>query len=197
MTRPTRGAIVGVAALLLAACGSGASDEPAASSAATDASTETPAPAGPDATSTTDQGTGDTAAPEPSVAPESAPSDGGAAAESAEPESPPTDSLDTDDGEPSTSGDDLSADEPGATTTDPTVEATMAWPDDGCSADNSPTPATSAEGPPPPLQIRTESADSRLPDLAVRRINCNGGWVNLKNELPSAQPLLIWMWAPH
>jgi hypothetical protein len=73
----------------------------------------------------------------------------------------------------------------------------VVWPDDGCNADNSPTPTESADGPAPVLELRAESANSPLPDLAVRRINCNGGWVNLRNELPSELPLLVWFWAPH
>ena len=75
--------------------------------------------------------------------------------------------------------------------------AEPAWPDDGCSADNTPSPTEAADAPAPVLEIRTESAASPLPDLAVRRINCNGGWVNLRNELPSELPLLVWFWAPH
>jgi len=81
--------------------------------------------------------------------------------------------------------------------TSPGTVPAKAWPDDGCSADNKPTPTESAEGPAPALELRAESADSPLPDLAVRRINCNGGWVNLRNELPSDRPLLVWFWAPH
>ncbi len=73
----------------------------------------------------------------------------------------------------------------------------LAWPDDGCSADNSPSPTEAADAPAPTLEIRAESAASPLPDLAVRRLNCNGGWVNLRNELPSELPLLVWFWAPH
>ena len=73
----------------------------------------------------------------------------------------------------------------------------IVWPDDGCSIDNVPTPTDVAAGPPPALEVRAESADNQLPDLAVRRINCNGGWVNLKNELPADRPVLVWFWAPH
>ena len=81
---------------------------------------------------------------------------------------------------------------------DPTTTVPGAvWPDDGCNADNSPTPTESADGPAPIIELRAESANSPLPDLAVRRINCNGGWVNLRNEIPSALPLLVWFWAPH
>lgn len=84
---------------------------------------------------------------------------------------------------------------PSPTTEPPGPE--FVWPDDGCSADNSPTPAAAAEGPAPAVEVRPESADGPLPDLAVRRINCKGGWENLRNELPSEQPLLVWFWAPH
>jgi hypothetical protein len=73
----------------------------------------------------------------------------------------------------------------------------MVWPDESCTSDNSPTPTEAAAGPAPALELRVESATSPLPDLAVRRINCGGGWVNLKNELPADRALLIWMWAPH
>ena len=71
------------------------------------------------------------------------------------------------------------------------------WPDDGCNADNSPTLTEAAAGPAPAIELRAESAASLLPDLAVRRINCKGGWANLRNELPSELPLLVWFWAPH
>jgi hypothetical protein len=80
---------------------------------------------------------------------------------------------------------------------EPAPEPEMLWPDDGCSADNSPTPAATAEGPAPSVALRPESVDGPLPDLAVRRINCKGGWENLRNELPADRPLLVWFWAPH
>ena len=86
--------------------------------------------------------------------------------------------------------------EPEPEPTEPS-EPEVVWPDDGCSADNSPTPAAAADGPAPGVAVRPESADGPLPDLAVRRINCKGGWENLRNEIPSAQPLLVWFWAPH
>ena len=38
---------------------------------------------------------------------------------------------------------------------------------------------------------------SPLPELAVRQLNGDGGWVQLKNELPADKPLLVWFWAPH
>jgi hypothetical protein len=78
-----------------------------------------------------------------------------------------------------------------------TVAASAAWPTDGCSLDNAATTPDIAVAPAPPLSVRAESIASPLPDLAVRRINCAGGWVNLKNELPSVEPLLVWFWAPH
>jgi hypothetical protein len=49
----------------------------------------------------------------------------------------------------------------------------------------------------PSIEVRAESVGNALPDLAVRRINCAGGWVNLKNEIPASTPLLVWFWAPH
>ena len=54
-----------------------------------------------------------------------------------------------------------------------------------------------AEGPAPSIEVRAAAADNPLPDLAVRRVNCAGGWVNLKNEIPGPLPLLVWFWAPH
>ena len=79
----------------------------------------------------------------------------------------------------------------------PTEPAAEALPDDGCSADNSPTEPDVADGPLPAIDVRAASVDNPLPDLAVRRINCAGGWVNLKNEIPAELPLLVWFWAPH
>ncbi len=76
-------------------------------------------------------------------------------------------------------------------------EPSVLWPDEACSRDNSPTAAASADGPPPALDLRPESTGNPLPDLAVRRINCGPGWVNLKNEVPADRPLLVWFWAPH
>ena len=70
-------------------------------------------------------------------------------------------------------------------------------PVDGCSPDNSPTEVVAAPGPAPEVAVRPESAASPLPDLAVRRINCAGGWVNLRNEIPADRPVLVWFWAPY
>lgn len=84
-------------------------------------------------------------------------------------------------------------DAPPASTADPAP----ARPDDGCSSDNSPTAPEVAEGPAPTIEVAAVSAANPLPDVVVRRINCAGGWVNLKNELPADRPLLIWFWAPH
>ena len=53
-----------------------------------------------------------------------------------------------------------------------------------------------APGPAPELEVATESVDSQLPEVAVRQLNGEGGWVQFKNELPSEQPLLVWFWAP-
>ena len=68
---------------------------------------------------------------------------------------------------------------------------------DGCSSDNSPTAVVAAPGPTPETAVRPESADSPLPDLAVRRINCAGGGGNLRNAIPSDRPVLVWFWAPY
>ena len=68
---------------------------------------------------------------------------------------------------------------------------------DGCSTDNSPTEVAAAPDPAPVIAVDAASADNELPDLAVRRINCAGGWVNLKNEIPADRPLLVWFWAPY
>jgi hypothetical protein len=68
---------------------------------------------------------------------------------------------------------------------------------DGCSLDDSPTDVVAAPGPAPVVAVRPESTNSPLPDLAVRRINCAGGWVNLRNEIPADRPVLVWFWAPY
>lgn len=55
-----------------------------------------------------------------------------------------------------------------------------------------------AEGPIPDLPVSAEAAaGSPLPEVTVRRINGEGGFVQLKNALPSDRPLLVWFWAPH
>lgn len=54
-----------------------------------------------------------------------------------------------------------------------------------------------AAGPAPAVPVDAASAGSPLPDLAIRRINGDGGWYNLKNALPADKPLLVWFWAPH
>ncbi len=55
-----------------------------------------------------------------------------------------------------------------------------------------------ADGPVPDLPVDAEAAAiSPLPDVAVRRLNGEGGWVQFKNELPDDRPLLVWFWAPH
>lgn len=53
-----------------------------------------------------------------------------------------------------------------------------------------------AEGPVPELPVAPSSIASPLPEIAVRRLNGEGGWSQFRNELPSEQPLLIWFWAP-
>lgn len=55
-----------------------------------------------------------------------------------------------------------------------------------------------AAGPVPVLPVEPASAAaSPLPEIAVRQLNGEGGWVQFKNELPAEKPLLIWFWAPH
>ena len=55
-----------------------------------------------------------------------------------------------------------------------------------------------AAGPVPVLPVSVEAAaGSPLPEIAVRQINGDGGWVQFKNELPADKPLLVWFWAPH
>ena len=161
------------ASLVVAACGSGTGGE------ATGQVAPTPAPADPAATPSPSTSAATQPVPEATPADASGSSDTTAATAAAAPAPSPA---------------------PGSTA--PPVEPTstvaaVVWPDDGCNADNSPTATESAAGPAPSLEVRAESADSPLPDLAVRRINCNGGWVNLRNEIPSILPLLVWMWAPH
>ena len=108
----------------------------------------------------------------------------------------------TESSEPADSGNDAAAppatDAPTSATAAPTTAPpTEVLPDDGCSADNSPTETDVADGPVPMIDVRAASVPNPLPDLAVRRINCAGGWVNLKHEIPAELPLLIWFWAPH
>jgi PBP1b-binding outer membrane lipoprotein LpoB len=55
-----------------------------------------------------------------------------------------------------------------------------------------------ADGPIPDLAVSPDAAvGSPLPEVTVRQINGDGGFVQLKNELPSDKPLLVWFWAPH
>ena len=57
---------------------------------------------------------------------------------------------------------------------------------------------TPADGPIPDLPVTAAAAaGSPLPAVTVRRINGDGGFVQLKNALPSDRPLLVWFWAPH
>jgi hypothetical protein len=93
---------------------------------------------------------------------------------------------------PSTTGATIPAD---TATPEPPTEPAEARAADGCSTDNTATDV--ADGPAPAIEVRAAAADNPLPDLAVRRVNCAGGWVNLKNELPGELPLLVWFWAPH
>lgn len=67
----------------------------------------------------------------------------------------------------------------------------------GSSADSAVTLPAPAEGPPPDLPVAEASQASPLPEVAVRQINGDGGWVQFRDEIPSEQPLLVWFWAPH
>ena len=87
---------------------------------------------------------------------------------------------------------------PAAEPTSPTtVAVAVATTVDGCSSDNSPTNVVVTSGDAPAIAVSPESADSPLPDLVVRRINCAGGWMNLRNEVPADKPVLVWFWAPY
>ena len=95
-------------------------------------------------------------------------------------------------------GDGSSAEpEPASIATTVPERAPVSPTSDGCSADNSTTEAAAVPGPAPEIAVRAESASNALPDLAVRRINCAPGWVNLKNEIPADRPVLVWFWAPY
>lgn len=55
-----------------------------------------------------------------------------------------------------------------------------------------------ADGPIPDLPVTPDAVvASPLPQVTVRQINGDGGFVQFKNELPSDKPLLVWFWAPH
>ncbi len=54
-----------------------------------------------------------------------------------------------------------------------------------------------ADGPVPQLPVDPAAATSPLPDIAVRQLNGDGGWVQFKNELPADRAVLVWFWAPH
>jgi hypothetical protein len=83
-----------------------------------------------------------------------------------------------------------------AASTQPAPAPSLVWPDEQCSSANAGL-AEALPGPAPALALRSESANSPLPDVAVRRLNCGPAWVNLKNEVPADRPLLVWFWAPH
>ena len=182
-------ATIAIASILTAACGSGSPDTPTADPAPPAAAAPEPAVDSGTPADAVDTEGADTD-------PNTDPVDTGSTDTEALPpadEAPTADEPASDDG----AGEDVATDQP-EPDPEPVGDAqTMAWPDDGCSADNSPTPASAADGPPPILELRAESADSPLPDVAVRRINCSGGWANFRNELPSDRPLLVWFWAPH
>ena len=85
----------------------------------------------------------------------------------------------------------------GPSTTAATAAAAIAPVDDGCSPDNTPTDVVATPGQAPDIAAQPQATDSPLPDLVVRRINCAGGWVNLRNEIPAGKPVLVWFWAPY
>ena len=180
-------ATIALASIIMAACGSGDTDTPAATAdndPVPPAAEEQPAPTEP----ATSAESGDEGA-------EGATAEDDIDADDASDEAalPPAD--DAPESEVAEGVDDSSQPE---TVPEPADDPlSMAWPDDGCSADNSPTPTDLADAPVPLLELRAESAASPLPEVAVRRLNCNGGWVNFRNELPSELPLLVWFWAPH
>ena len=66
-------------------------------------------------------------------------------------------------------------------------------------ADNGPaaTLPEPAAGPVPVLPVDDTAATSPLPEIAVRQLNGDGGWVQFKNELPADRAVLVWFWAPH
>lgn len=194
-SRPTAISTVVVAlvvALVVAACGSGepsgdAADPAPAAADAESGSPDTTVPAaagsvtppgtGTDATGTGGNPAGDDDAPGEAGDPATTDPTAGATAPTTAPAAPTAPTA------------------PADATTDAIVGGVR--PDDGCSPDNSPTPTDVAPGPPPTLAVSAESADDPLPALAVRRVNCNGGWVDLRDELPAGTPLLVWFWAPH
>lgn len=182
-----RRTLIVVALVGLSACGSGAEPDAQGAPATAEQPTGTAATAADEATDAPD--TSD------AIANEATTDANEATAETTTPAPAATEDDSTLTTEPTST--DAPAEPPAPTATDAPVATGDGWPDDGCSADNTPTGTDVAEGPIPSLDIRAASADSVLPDLAVRRVNCNGGWVNLKNELPSERPLLVWFWAPH
>lgn len=186
-----RSIALAVGALVLAACG-GAAEQTSPTAPPAEAAADTGA--APTATPSDDAGATDTA----DTTPPHTDTDDPPAADTTDTTDPidTTDTTDTSD----TMG---STDSPADTGTDPTTAAPTTAapsddrPDDGCSADNAPGATDVAEGPRPSIEVREASLANPLPDVAVRRINCAGGWVNIKNEVPADRPVLIWLWAPH
>ena len=174
-------ALLATAGLLSSGCG-GSSDgeEPVAQDTTAELSPSTV-----DDDSSTSEPAADTPTTE-------SPADDAAADELAEslPEPEPT----NDPGEGSTDP----GDQPATSSPDPTTATSEpAVPVDGCSTDGSPTVLEVAEGPRPDLPVAAGSEDSPFPELAVRRLNCAGGWAQLSNEIPADTPVLAWFWAPH
>jgi hypothetical protein len=76
-----------------------------------------------------------------------------------------------------------------------------------CGGDSSDGPATAGDNGDADVQLAGDApreiavtpeaaAGSPLPEVTVRRVNGEGGFVQLKNELPADRPLLFWFWAP-
>jgi hypothetical protein len=65
-----------------------------------------------------------------------------------------------------------------------------------CGGDSSDGPTTADDAPREIAVTPEAAAGSPLPEVTVRRVNGEGGFVQLKNELPADRPLLFWFWAP-
>lgn len=104
------------------------------------------------------------------------------------PEDTPDDTSASDDAAP----DESTADETGETTAPDEPE-----PDEPEQVDGEIVLPDPEPGPVPDLPVSPASAEaSPFPEIAIRRLNGEGGWVQFKDLLPSEQPLLLWFWAP-
>lgn len=134
-----------------------------------------------------------------------APADDDTGADPARPGSSPdaaTQPVDADPNDPATTSETESAPEAPTAEPDPESDDTTE-PDDTTDSDDAeqsdgeivlPEPEP---GPVPDLPVSPASAEaSPFPEVAVRQLNGEGGWVQFKDLLPSEQPLLLWFWAP-